>query len=346
VPLEPGEPSNRWPWVALALGLLVIAVAVAFFLINRQRTVNVNVPGSSTPNAVAAAGTGSPGPPPTLVPPTLPPSATFAPTATPAPSPTAVPSPTTPPASPTPVPAAAAPPTAQTAPPAQPTPPPGQATQPAQPAQPAAPSATVPPTSAPAPPTSPPAPPTSPPTAAAPTTAPGATAPGPAAFTGQVAGAGGYGNTRADLDAAYGPPAGETPEHLVVYRKSTFEYHVAFVPDPNGRAAVLVGISQPPSGQAAQPFTLEQALAEAHRLMPRDALPPNPQQEGNPQFVVERVTSQTLAQALPAEVFTANKGQPGQFMVVYVRDPAQSTRIARFIIGPGTDPNALINQGR
>ena len=97
---------------------------------------------------------------------------------------------------------------------------------------------------------------------------------------------------------------------------------------------------------ALAPLTLDQAQAEAHKLLPRDAQPPNPAPEASPQYVVERYTSQTLAQALPADVFAANKGQPGQFLVVYVRDPAQATRITRFIIGPGTDPNALITQGR
>ena len=55
-------------------------------------------------------------------------------------------------------------------------------------------------------------------------------------------------------------------------------------------------------------------------------------------------TSQTLAQALPPEVFSPGGGSPGQMMIVYVKD-AQG-RITRFIIGPGNDPNALINQGR
>jgi hypothetical protein len=45
-------------------------------------------------------------------------------------------------------------------------------------------------------------------------------------------------------------------------------------------------------------------------------------------------------------VFTANKGQPGQFLVIYVREPAQAGRVSRFIIGPGTDANALMAQGR
>jgi hypothetical protein len=319
---EPGEPSNRWPWVALALGLLIIVVAVAYFLFNRQSSVNVTVQGTPTVAAVARAGTASPGPPPTLVAPTLPPSATLAPTATAAPSPTPPPAPTN-----TPVPTA--PPTpAQAA--APPPPPPAQPTQPPAPNQPAAqPTQTPPSTQA---------------TAQATPSPSAATPPSPTPFAGQVANSGGLGNTRADFDAAYGQAVGETPEHLVVYRKNNFEYHVNFVPDPNGRAALLVEMPQPQTNAA--PFTLESAMAEAHKLLPKDAQPPNPQPEGSDQFVVERYTSQLLGQALPANVFTANQGQPGQFLVVYVRDPAQQGRVSRFIIGPGTDPQALMNQGR
>jgi hypothetical protein len=154
-----------------------------------------------------------------------------------------------------------------------------------------------------------------------------------------VSGAGGLGNTRADFEAAYGPPIGETPNHFVVYHKTTFEYHVSFVPDANGRAALLVAISQ------SQPFTLEQAMAAAHGLLPRDAQPPNPPPQASPEYVAERYTSQLLAQALGTEVFTASKSQPGEVLAVYVRDPAQAERITRFIVGPGTDPNALITQG-
>ena len=66
--------------------------------------------------------------------------------------------------------------------------------------------------------------------------------PSPTPFAGQVSNSGGTGNTRSDLDAAHGPPAGETPEHLVVYRKNNFEYHVGFVPDPNGRASLIAVI--------------------------------------------------------------------------------------------------------
>jgi hypothetical protein len=345
--VEPEEPSNRWPWIALALGLLVIAVGVGVFLFDRQRSVNITVEGTPTLSAVARAA--SPGPPPTLVPPTLPPSATLAPTATALPSPTAAPTPTAQPtvspappaptqapAAPTPLAAAAQP--ANPA-PGQPAPPANPA--PAQPAPPANPAAGQ-PAPAPAgqptpPPAGQPAPANPPPTQPAAPTA----APSPTPFAGQVASAGGFGNTRADFDSTYGPPAGETPEHLVVYRKNNMELHVSFGSDPSGRAALLVEMPQPQTN--ASPFTIQSATAEAHRLLPRDAQPPNPPQEGNDQFVVERYTSQLLAQALPAG---ANGGQPGQFMVVYVRDPAQQSRISRFIIGPGTDPQALVNQGR
>jgi hypothetical protein len=182
---------------------------------------------------------------------------------------------------------------------------------------------------------------TAPPAGAAPpnpTSAPQtAPPPAPTPVVGQVANAGGLGNTRSDLDAAVGPPTGETPEHLVVYRKNNIEYHVGFVPDINGRAELIVEVPQ-------QPLAFEQAQAEARKLLPKDAQPPNPTPEGNNQFALERYTSQTLAQALPPEAFTANNGQPGQFLIVYVKD--QQGRIARIILGPGNDLNALINAGR
>jgi hypothetical protein len=334
-PREPGEPSNRWPWLALALGVLIVVIAVAFFLFNQQRTVNVTVQGTSTANPVARAVS--------TVPPTP-----LAPTATPLPSPTPVPATPTAAATPTPVPQPTQVPTqpAATAPPVAATTPPDAAPT----SQPAAAAATTAPNAAPAAATSPPAPAATQP-ASAPTQAPAApatpaptapAAPSPTPFAGQVANAGGLGNTRADLDSAYGPPAGETPEHLVVYRKNTFEYHAGFVPDPNGRAALIAELPQ----ANAQPWTLEQATAEGHKLLPKDAQPPNAQPEGNDQYVVERYTSQLLGQVLPEQVFTANKGQPGQFLAVYIKDSAQGGRITRIIVGPGTDPQALLSQGR
>jgi outer membrane biosynthesis protein TonB len=320
-PVEPGDASNRWPWVALILALLVILVASAFFVFNRSQTVNIGVEGTPSPNPVARAGTASPGPPPTL-----PASASVGPTPTPVPAPTNTPVPPTPSPAPTQPPPTQPPPTqppVEAAPPAAgATPAPG-ATQPGQPEA-AAPGTATPAGGAPA------STATSAPTTAAPP-------PSPTPFAGQVANAGGLGNTRSDIEAAFGAPTGETPEHLVAYRKDNVEYHVGFVPDNTGRAALIVELPQ-------QPLALEQAQSEAHKLLPKDAQPPNPTAEGNNQFAVERYTSQTLAQALPPAVFTANNGQPGQFLIVYVKD--QQERIARMILGPGNDPNALINQGR
>jgi hypothetical protein len=324
VPAEPGDPSNRWPWLALILGLIVVLVAIGFFLFNRQQTVNISVEGTPSPNPVARAGTASPGPPATLAPPTPPTSAALAPSATPVPAPTNTPAPPTPSPAPT-EPPPPTPPPAQAAPPAAATPAPG-AGQPAPAgASPAA-------TGAPAPGA---APPNAAPTQAAAPTQPAAP-PTPTPFAGQVANAGGLGNTRSDVDAAFGPPTGETPAHLVVYRKNNVEYDVGFVPDINGRAGLIVEVPQ-------QPFAaLAQAQSEGHKLLPKDAQPPNPNAEGNDQFAVERYTSQTLAQALPAAAFTANNGQPGQFLIVYVKDP--QARITRIILGVGNDPNALIAQ--
>jgi len=161
--------------------------------------------------------------------------------------------------------------------------------------------------------------------------------PSPTPFAGQVSAGGGLGNTRTDIDAAYGAPLGQTSNGLVVFRKNNFEYHVGLVPDLNGRASLIV--EQPV--QTGQLPPLQQAQAEARRLLPTDAQPPNPTPEGNAQFVVERFTSQKLAQALPANVFSPGGGQPGSFVVVYLRDQ-QTGNIARWILGPGNDPNALI----
>jgi hypothetical protein len=211
----------------------------------------------------------------------------------------------------------------------------------------------VPPTAVPvqAAPTTPPPPAAAPATAASPAASPVAANAGPPAtqnpaaaaptpFAAQVSAGGGLGNTRADMDAAYGQPVGETAQHLVVYRKNNFEYHVELTPDLNGRAAV---IGEMPA-QGGAPLPLEQAQAEAHRLLPSDAQPPNQTPEGNPQYVVERYTSQSLAQALPAEVFSPGGGQPGQFMIGYARD-AQG-RITRWVLGPGNDANALLAQAQ
>ncbi len=299
-----GDPAQRLPWILLSVVVLLVVIGLlAYFANQRGNNVTLNIEG--TPSAVARSP--SVGPPPTLVAPTLPPSQ---PTTTPAPSPTPLPSPT---AAPTPVP--------PTAPPK-----PAAAGSPAPPAA-----------AAPAPTAAPPAQATAP--AAAPASPP-PTQPSPTPFAGQVSAAGGSGNTRTDLQSAFGNPTGETPDHLVVFRKDNTEYHVEFVPDLNGRAATIVEL--PPQG--AQPWTQEAAIAEARKLLPRDVQPPNAQPEGNNQFVVQHFTSQSLAQALGSDAFTAVNAQPGEMMAVYARD--QSGRITRIIVGIGSDPNALLSRGR
>jgi hypothetical protein len=305
----PDDPSNRWPWVALVLGaFILVVVGVFFFYSTQSRTVNVNVGSTPTVSSVAVA---------PIATATLPTVAAPTPVATITP----VPVPSRPAATSTPLPSVptvpvAAPTLATVVPVAAPT-------LPARAAEPtlAAPTPTTLPAS---------------PSPVAPATP--SPLPSPTPFTGQVAGAGGVGNTRADVEAAYGAPVGETPGHLVVYRKNTFEYHVQYVPDLNGRAALIVEIPQP----SATPLTLPMASAEAHKLLPKDAQPPSPQQEGNDQYVVERYVSQTLAQAVPAQVFATNKGEPGQIMAVYVRNTAQAARVSRIIVGPGSDAAALV----
>jgi hypothetical protein len=157
-----------------------------------------------------------------------------------------------------------------------------------------------------------------------------------------VAGGMGAGYARGDFDSDYGPPTGETPDHLVAYRRNPFDYYVSFTPDANGRAAVIV---QQPQSSATR-LTIEQAMAEARKLLPKDAQPPKPRAEGNDHFVVERFTSQSLAQALPSKAFTANNGMPGQLLVVYLRDAVHEDLFTGLIVGPGNDPGTLINQAR
>ena len=93
-------------------------------------------------------------------------------------------------------------------------------------------------------------------------------------------------------------------------------------------------------------MTLDLAMAEAKKLLPKDAQPPNPTPEGSDQFVAQRFTSQSLAQALGPDPFRAVNAQPGEMMALFVRDPAQGGRITRIIVGIGNDAGALLNRGR
>jgi len=195
--------------------------------------------------------------------------------------------------------------------------------------------ATQPPTPVPAPTPQPAAAPTASPVPAKPTVL----SPLPVAATptvaGQVAAPGGLGNTRPDFETAYGAPAGETPtSRLVVYRKDAIEYRVGFAPTDPPRAQLVI---QVPAQNAPQPLSAMQA--EARRLAPRDAQPRGTQPEGNQDFVVERFTSPTLARALPADVFQAARGQPGDFIVVYLRNPQGA--ITRLALAAGDDVEAV-----
>ena len=54
-PVEPRDPSNRWPWIALIIGLVIVLGAIGFFVLNRSQTVNLSVEGTPTTNPVARA---------------------------------------------------------------------------------------------------------------------------------------------------------------------------------------------------------------------------------------------------------------------------------------------------
>jgi hypothetical protein len=324
------EPTRRLPWVILALGLLVLAVVGAFYLLNRPRTVNITVEPTPSANPVAQSQTAQAGPPPTFTPPP----AVIQPTVTPPPTPTRVPievspsgfvpGPGTKPA-PTPPPAAAAAP----------------ATTPAPGGGPALPATAPPPAGAPpaaGAPTEPGSSTAVPPAVGQPTAPATPVPPTPTPFAGQVSAAGGLGNTRQDMDAALGGATGQTPDQLVAYRRANVEYHIGFAPGSEPPRAWLIEQLVPQGTQ----MTLEQAMPEARKLFPRDAQPRASGPEGNPQFVVERFTSPTLGQAIPAQQFQQRRGNPGDFLAVYARDPAQATRITRIIVGIGDDPNVLL----
>jgi hypothetical protein len=301
------------PWILLGVGALaIIAVIGAMLASRRQSDVNVNVSQAATATAAAVAVpvtvvvTTTPAP---ATPTTIP---TVAPTASPPPPPTEVPiiAPTAPP----PVTVVAVTQVVEAAPP------------------PAAPP--------PAPPTAPPPPPptavSAKPTVAAPATAAAPAKPAaPAAdtFTGQVSGAGGLGNTRADADAAYGAPAGETPAKQVVYRRPPVEIHVLYSADP-ARVEAVARIT-PRDGA----ISLEAAQAAAKALLPRDVERRGGAAEGNDAFVVERWKSATLGRALPESAFREMGGAAGDLLVMYIKNPAGA--VERTIVGIGDSPEQL-----
>jgi LPXTG-site transpeptidase (sortase) family protein len=196
-----------------------------------------------------------------------------------------------------------------------------------------------------------------PPDAAAATIAAGPSpTPKPVAIVGtpavptQVSAKGGLGNTDADLASAFGPPVGESSPGLAVYRKpsgtatatSNNEPRAQLAdfdqPAPPARRALLV--AQVPPADA--PLTFDAAVRLSRSYSPKDAQPRTAAPEGNQRFVVERFTSPDLAATLPPEWFTDRQGQPGDFIVVYLR--RSDGRIALVIVGIGDDAERLLAQ--
>jgi LPXTG-site transpeptidase (sortase) family protein len=150
--------------------------------------------------------------------------------------------------------------------------------------------------------------------------------PVPPPFMGEPSLAGGIGNTRVNFEKAFGLATGETSGRQVVFRQPGREIHVGFTPDPPRAALVAILPS------AALPF--DAAVKESRKLFPTDTRPRAAAPEGNPNFVVERFTSPTLAQALGT----------GDFAVIYTRDAKAA--ITSIVLGLGEDFDALIQQAR
>lgn len=145
-------------------------------------------------------------------------------------------------------------------------------------------------------------------------------------YVGEPSLAGGIGNTRVDLERVLGRASGETPGKLVVFRQPGRELHVVFTPDPP-RAALVAEMFA--SGNR---MRFDAAVREARKLLPTDSLPRAAGPEGNSQFVVERFTSPSLAQALGS----------ADFSVVYTRDKTGS--ITSILVGLGDDFEAVLQQ--
>jgi LPXTG-site transpeptidase (sortase) family protein len=154
----------------------------------------------------------------------------------------------------------------------------------------------------------------------------------------QVSGPGGLGNTDADLAKTYGGPVGEATGGLVVYRGNGQEYRAAYadVDDPPARRAVMVARV----AAAGASLSLDEARKAAKALLPSDAKPRGGGPEGNQRFVVERFTSEALATAIPPQGYAEGQADPGDFLVVYARQP--NGRITDVVVGIGDDAEGLL----
>jgi hypothetical protein len=153
-----------------------------------------------------------------------------------------------------------------------------------------------------------------------------------AASVGAAGEAVGLGAARATLDASLGPPLGETPDKLVVYRKGATEFHVAFTPyPPRAERITLLPVVREVG------LSIPTAVQQAHAQFPTDAAPRSQGPDGPPGLIVERFVSTVLANALSD---SSRDGEPGDFVAVYARDP--SGQVTRVVIAAGDDPDAAM----
>ena len=152
--------------------------------------------------------------------------------------------------------------------------------------------------------------------------------PTPTPFAGEPALPGGIGNTRVDLERAFGYATGETGGKLVVFHQPGREEYVRFTPDPP-RAALLSVLFQ-------TPLPFDRAVAESRKLFPSDAAPRTDAPEGNAELIVERFTSPHLATVLGL--------QSGNFSVIYTKDARG--QITSMVLSPGDDIDAIVSDSR
>jgi LPXTG-site transpeptidase (sortase) family protein len=150
--------------------------------------------------------------------------------------------------------------------------------------------------------------------------------PVPTPFVGEPSLPGGIGNTRVNLEKAFGLATGETSGKLVVFRQTDRVLHVAFTPG-SPRAALVAVL--PAAG-----WSFDAAIKESRKLFPKDTGPRAAAPEGNPKFVVERFSSTSLGQALG----------DGDFSVIYTRDPKGT--ITSIVLGLGDDFDALLEHAK
>jgi LPXTG-site transpeptidase (sortase) family protein len=157
----------------------------------------------------------------------------------------------------------------------------------------------------------------------------------------------GLGAERAQLDEALGPPLGETPGKLVVYRQGSIEYHVRFTPDP--ARAELISFATVASGGA---LPIPTAVEDAHAEFPTDAEMRTQAPDGPPNLVVERYASPALAQALgggsgadAGDAQVDPTSAAGNFIAAYARDATGGVK--RVVMASGDDPDqALLDAAR